>query len=154
MTDEKIPPAPRSAPPKGKPFAKGKSGNPRGRPKGSRNLSGLLKAALDEKGEEMSKLEAAVRQIADNAAAGDPRILQMLLAELRRREPAAAEPHDCPAAIRTQMEGAHEELLKKLWRLREGMLQNEQETWAKGICPTCGQAAERPLRSVADTRVE
>ena len=101
----------RKMPPLATRFGKGKSGNPKGRPKGARNLARLLKEALDERivddGQEISKLEAAVKKIATNAAAGDPRILQMLLAELRRLEPSRAseKPHDCMDAVRVQMEG-------------------------------------------------
>jgi hypothetical protein len=133
---------PAGSPPKHTQFQKGKSGNPCGRPKGSRNLSGLLKQALEARvehdGEPMTKLEAAVKQIADNAAAGDPRILQMLLAELRRLEPASesAPPHDCFDVVRAEMKNAREEFLAKFARLQA----SHAETLAKGICPTCGAA--------------
>ena len=36
-------------PPKATQFQKGQSGNPRGRPRGSKNLSTLISEALDEK---------------------------------------------------------------------------------------------------------
>ncbi|MGD0190008.1 MAG: DUF5681 domain-containing protein [Rhizomicrobium sp.] len=110
--------------PTGKPFAKGRSGNPKGRPKGSKNLAGILKEALEatvtEDGARITKLEATVKKIADSAASGDPRMIQMLLAELRRLQPVDAE-HDCMAVVRTQMESAKEELLAKLKKLRGQM---------------------------------
>ena len=147
MTDKKpaARPAKRQLPPPGTRFEKGKSGNPRGRPKGARGLSGLLKEALDarvvEGGQEISKLEAAVRRIADSAAGGDPRMLQMLLAELRRLEPSHAEPapHDCMDVVRQQMNGAKEELLRKLGKLRTHVEREQEEARVKGLpCPTCG----------------
>ncbi len=162
MADEKpaARPTKRRLTPPGTPFEKGKSGNPRGRPKGARGLSGLLKEALEvrvtEDGQEISKLEAAVRRIADSAAGGDPRMLQMLLAELRRLEPSRAEPapHDCMDVVREEMKGAHARLTEKLAKLRAHMLQNQEEARAKGLpCPTCGapqkQEGENSAESIA-----
>lgn len=106
-------------PPKSTRFEKGKSGNPRGRPKGSRNIGGMLKEALSAQSEKvgMTKLEAAVTNIADAAANGDPRMLQMLLAELRRIEPEnAVPPHDCMDVVRAHMEGARDRFRAKLER--------------------------------------
>jgi len=127
------------APPKHSQFQKGKSGNPRGRPRGSRNLSGLLKEALEARveGKQMTKLEAAVKQIADHAAAGDARILQMLLAELRRLEPATAAvpPHDCMDVIRDEMKDVRATFLAKLERLRAAQA---EDIAAGRPCPTCG----------------
>jgi hypothetical protein len=146
-------------PPQGQRFEKGKSGNPKGRPKGARNLAGLLKKALDDTttnkdGKEISKLEAAAKQLADNAAAGDQGMLKVLLAELRRIEPARAEPHDCMAVVRTQMEGAHERVLAKLARLREGFEEDTaRRRERREPCPTCGvpmaPEEESPAESTA-----
>jgi hypothetical protein len=135
MTDEKPQsrPAKQKLTPPGTPFEKGKSGNPRGRPKGARGLSGLLKEALEvrvtEDGKEISKLEAAVRRIADSAAGGDPRMLQMLLAELRRLEPTRPEPapHDCMDVVRVQMARARDEFRAKLAKYRVDEEREEEE---------------------------
>ena len=75
-------------------FLKGRSGNPRGRPKGSRNLATILQRALDEpvvvthngKRRSISKLEAAVTQMVNKAATGDARNLAQLLLQAQTLE--------------------------------------------------------------------
>ena len=62
--------------PRGTPFAPGQSGNPRGRPKGARNLNTIIAAALREqvtvrendRTKRITKLEAAIRQLVNRAA--------------------------------------------------------------------------------------
>jgi hypothetical protein len=132
-------------PPKHTQFQKGKSGNPRGRPKGSRNLSGLLKEALEERieqdGQSMTKLEAALKQIADNAAAGNSRILQMLLAELRRHEASSTlrDRDDCVVKTREERRQAREDLLADLYKLNEALYHSPNRP-----CPFCGAVAHGP----------
>jgi hypothetical protein len=66
-------------PPRAACFRRGQSGNTGGRPKGARNLSTVVKAALGKKVEvtvngrirRISKLEAAIVQLANRAAQGD-----------------------------------------------------------------------------------
>jgi hypothetical protein len=61
-------------------FKKGQSGNPKGRPKGSRSLATILNRALRERviineggrRKTVTKLEAAVKQVTNKAASGDP----------------------------------------------------------------------------------
>jgi len=73
-------------PPKKSQFKKGRSGNPKGRPKGSRNLSNLLeeelgqKVSLTENGRRvtMTKARLAARQQANNAAKGDWRAFEAI----------------------------------------------------------------------------
>ena len=68
-------------------FKKGQSGNPRGRPKRSRNLATIFDAALDEKvaivengrRRKISKLKAAMKQVVNHALRGDPKATQRLL---------------------------------------------------------------------------
>jgi hypothetical protein len=75
-------------------FRPGQSGNPRGRPKRARNLAAIVAAALgepvavNENGRRrlITKLEAAVKQLVNRAAAGDTRVTQLLLALVQTHE--------------------------------------------------------------------
>ncbi len=90
---DKFEPAPNSrigyrSPPEATRFRKGVSGNPRGRPKGSLNVATVLtktlreKVVINENGRRktVTKLEAALKQLVDQAAAGDLRALRHLTA--------------------------------------------------------------------------
>jgi Family of unknown function (DUF5681) len=74
-------------PPKASQFRKGKSGNPKGRPKGSRNIGALLaeairqKVSVTENGKtrRMSAIEAMLRRLVNEAMRNDPAALKMLL---------------------------------------------------------------------------
>jgi hypothetical protein len=80
-------------PPKDTRFLKGKSGNPKGRPKGSQNATEILDKACRErirvitngKVRHLSKFEAAMLQLMNNAASGDLRAMQPLLGWLTCR---------------------------------------------------------------------
>ncbi len=69
----------RGNPPKHTQFRKGKTGNPKGRPKGSKNLSTIImEAARDPviatvagKKRKISKIQATAMQLATKAAGGD-----------------------------------------------------------------------------------
>jgi Family of unknown function (DUF5681) len=98
-------------------FQKGLSGNPRGRPRGARNFSTLLESALNEKvtikeGDQrrkISKREAMVKQLANKAASGDHRSIQLLVALLQqleaRREASGAQAINFDAADEAVVEG-------------------------------------------------
>ena len=81
-------------PPRSKQFTKGQSGNKKGRPKGSKNLA---KVVLRESRQRVwvnsphgtrtvTKLEAAVMQIGNQAAQGDLRAARELFALVQRSE--------------------------------------------------------------------
>jgi hypothetical protein len=81
-------------PPKAHQFQKGQSGNPSGRPKGSKNLSGVIAKALSEivtidqngKVRKITKLELAVTQMANKAAAGDRHAAKLIIDLLHQSE--------------------------------------------------------------------
>jgi hypothetical protein len=68
-------------------FKKGRSGNPTGRPKGSRGVSAVIAAALSEKvtvtengkRHTITKLEAACKQVVNKAAGGDARSTKLMI---------------------------------------------------------------------------
>ena len=73
-------------PPKRSQFRKGASGNPKGRPKGKRNFATVLERTLQEKvvinengvRKTVTKLEAATKQLVNQAASGDLVALRQL----------------------------------------------------------------------------
>jgi hypothetical protein len=74
-------------PPKANQFVKGHSGNPNGRPKGTKNWATVLNAALEQKvtvlvngsSKQVTKLEAATTQLANKATQGDLHSIRLLL---------------------------------------------------------------------------
>jgi len=86
-------------PPKHSQFAKGKSGNPNGRPKGSKNFGLVIEAELNAKipinengrRRSISKREAVAKQLVNKAASGDPKAIPILLNEARAREKAGTD---------------------------------------------------------------
>lgn len=77
----------RGNPPEHTQFRKGETGNPRGRPKGSKNLATyMMEAARDqvtvtvgERTRKISKIQATTMQLATKAAKGDPAAMARFL---------------------------------------------------------------------------
>ena len=90
-------------PPRHTRFKKGRSGNPRGRPKGSKNLSTLLTEALNEavvvaengRRRTITMRQAIIKQLVKRSATADLRAMKILLDMVRdlegQTEPASPE---------------------------------------------------------------
>lgn len=87
------------SPPEHTRFKKGQSGNPKGRPKGTLNLATVLartlreKVIINEHGQRtiVTKLEAAIKQLVNKAAAGDLAAVRQLSALVQSAEEQAAQ---------------------------------------------------------------
>lgn len=83
-----------SKPPQSTQFAKGQSGNPKGRPRGSRNLAtAVLREARQQVrvngpngSRKVTKIVATLMQITNKAAQGDPRAARQLIALIQFSE--------------------------------------------------------------------
>ena len=81
-------------PPRASRFTKGQSGNPKGRPKGSKNLAAVVLRECRQRvrvngpggSRTVTKLEAAVMQISNKAAQGEFRAARELFALVQRSE--------------------------------------------------------------------
>jgi len=75
-------------------FRPGQSGNPRGRPKGARNLGTIVAAALSERvaitengrRRRITKFDATIKQLVNRAASGEARATQLLLTLVQANE--------------------------------------------------------------------
>jgi hypothetical protein len=111
-------------PPKETRFKKGNNANPRGRPRGSKNLATLLDQALDTPVEIVEdgtrrrriKRDVVIAQLVDRSASADLRATKLLLDMLHKLErgPAAALPETASADPDAD---AYERLRAKLARL-------------------------------------
>jgi len=92
-------------PPKKYQFKPGQSGNPRGRPKGTRNLGTDLKDILgrrvsireDGKERRISRQEALLLSLYNKALRGDVRAATAIINMLSKLAPASAEPPQAPS---------------------------------------------------------
>lgn len=81
-------------PPKENQFKKGESGNPNGRPKGSRGLAKVVmeelkaKITVNENGrsKKLKKVEAIAKQMVNKAMTGDPKAISLVIGVSNRHE--------------------------------------------------------------------
>ena len=111
-------------PPRHTRFAKGQSGNPRGRPRGTKNLKTLLSDALNERvivtenggRRKVTKREAIITQLVNRSATADLRAIKILLDIVReiesQSEPAGPE----TSAFNAADEKVIEQLRIRLYR--------------------------------------
>ena len=93
-------------------FQKGRSGNPKGRPRGKKNMSTLLSAALDaaiivvENGQrkKITKREAIITQLVNKSASADLKATQIVLAMLQDVEARADDSSDSAAFTEADQE--------------------------------------------------
>ena len=105
-------------------FQKGKSGNPKGRPRGMKNMSTLLSTALNAsivvvangRRKKITKREAIVTQLVNKSAAADLKATQIVLAMLRDLECHADDPGE--ATVFTE---ADQEIIRRI----QARLRNE-----------------------------
>ena len=105
-------------------FQKGKSGNPKGRPRGKKNMSSLLSTALNAsivvvangRRKKITKREAIVTQLVNKSAAADLKATQIVLAMLRE-----VESHDDGSADPAVFAEADHEIIRRI----QARLRNE-----------------------------
>jgi hypothetical protein len=112
-------------------FQKGQSGNPRGRPCGSKNLKTLLSEALNEpvvitengRRRKITKRQAIIRQVVNCSATPDWRGVKIVFDLLRdiegQSEPASPETSGFTAADKEVVEQLQARLLRKKEKLDE-----------------------------------
>lgn len=114
-------------PPRHTRFRKGRSGNPRGRRKGARNLASLIAEALDRQvvvsgnaeHPTISKLEAIIAELVDKSAAADLKAMAMLFGLIRPIQttghaPPGRSPGRPPAATTALNTAADQAVIKNL----------------------------------------
>jgi hypothetical protein len=115
-------------PPRHTRFQKGQSGNPKGRPRGSRNLATLVEDELRERvvvneygrRRRITKQEAMVKHLVNKAVSGDRQLIQLLLNEIRliegRGESSGAAP----------LEEADQQVLRQLHERMRRLMQKSE----------------------------
>lgn len=96
-------------PPQHTRFVKGQSANPKGRPRGSKNMTTLITEVLDEcvtikengKARRVTKRVAMFKQLVNKAAMGDLKALQLLMLQLRERDRDQSLSSDKGSAVRS-----------------------------------------------------
>jgi hypothetical protein len=113
-------------PPRHTQFSRGQSGNPRGRPAGSKNLATLVSEALNEPvivaenggRRKISKREAIVKQLVNRSAKADWRAIKILLDIVREIEGRIE-----PETVESSFSAADEKVIEQIkarWHGKKG----------------------------------
>jgi hypothetical protein len=113
-------------PPRHTQFRRGQSGNPRGRPAGSKNLATLVSEALNEPvivaenggRRKISKREAIVKQLVNRSAKADWRAIKILLDIVREIEGRIE-----PETVESSFSAADEKVIEQIkarWHAKKG----------------------------------
>jgi|SRR5581483_22465 len=121
-------------PPRSTRFRKGMSGNPKGRPKGSKSLAIVLaqmgrqrvKVTINGKVRNLSRLEMMVMQLSNKAASGDLKAIRELLIAHR----IFAEPEQTTEALEVFQEQDTSVMRKMLTRIRSSEVRATDENQA------------------------
>ena len=113
-------------PPRHSQFQRGQSGNPRGRPAGSKNLATLVNEALNEPvivvedggRRKISKREAIIKQLVNRSAKADWRAIKILLDIVRELE-GRIEPQTAASSFSAADEKVIEQI-KARWHAKTG----------------------------------
>lgn len=124
------------SPPEHTRFKKGQSGNPQGRPKGTLNMATVLERTLREKvvinengrRKTVTKLEAGLKQLANKAASGELKALQLLAALVRSAEERAVQPPISNSALGEADEKVVLGILKRVEAASKGGKGDADET--------------------------
>jgi hypothetical protein len=114
-------------------FQKGRSGNPKGRPKGTLNMATVLERTLREKvvinengkRKAVTKLEAGVKQLVNKAASGELKALQLLASLVRSAEERGVHDEFSNSVLDEPDEKVVLGILKRLEGINEGDRENE-----------------------------
>jgi len=117
-------------PPQHTRFKKGESGNPAGRPKGTKNLTTLFEKELKQRvvvtengrRRSITKQEAMVKHLVNKAVSGDRVLMQLLLEEIRLLEARAA---SSPSG--TNLDEADREVMRQIEERMRGLMKGEKE---------------------------
>jgi hypothetical protein len=126
-------------PPEHTRFKTGRSGNPKGRPKGTLNIATVLERTLREKviinengrPRTVSKLEAAVKQLIDKATSGELKAFQMLSALVHSAEEREIQEPVANSTLNEVDEKVVFGIIKRIEARRKGDGTNDAETEAQ-----------------------
>jgi len=138
-TKVQIPQVGYGKPPERTRFKTGRSGNPKGRPKGTLNMATVLartlraKVVVNENGKrrKITKLEAAIQQLTNKAASGDLKALQLLAGLVRSAEERSTSTTTPTAELGEADEMVILEILKRVESIYKGDKEDANETGSK-----------------------